>query len=381
MQNYHNSTINKENPENLVIHRQYDNQSDENLNLKKIPQDSVSEIGAKMSNNETSEPNENSKPLNKINFVTDSNQSGYSVDKNESKLQTDSSTSMNIKGVYSCFKCNNVLPSKRGLKQHQKQCNEIPDLNLEDKTSKYSCSNCSYRCQSPAILKIHERTHSGEKPFSCTFCDYKSGQKNNVAKHILVHMKEKPFRCQYCDYRCAQKNNLVVHERTHTGFKPFACTFCDYRTVQKPNLVKHMYLHTDQKPFSCDICSYRCVQKTNLTKHKQRHINENAGEKVDFQNKPYRPRQKSLKCAQCSYKCVQKSSLDKHVTFKHGGDSFPQILEGSYESYEQGLNLMKNCSEEVEMDGIQNLSVRKDVEIQRDPLETDDKSRFKVVST
>lgn len=283
-QNYIQNYTTRDNPQNLVVHRQFDNASP-------YHKDEIKDV---------KEPKENLKPTNNFN-----------------DLQIDEKDDvMNIKGEYFCYKCSELFTTKRNLKQHMKNCME--DGENCEKIGKYACSQCAYRCQSPAILKIHERKHTGVKPFSCNFCSYKSGQKNNVAKHILVHMKEKPFKCQYCPYRCAQKNNLVVHERTHTGHKPFACTFCDYRTVQKPNLVKHMYLHTDQKPFSCDMCSYRCVQKTNLTKHKQRHLNEKDGERLDKSPKSYKPRQKSAKCPHCPYRCVQKASMDKHLQFKHG---------------------------------------------------------------
>ncbi|KAL4712163.1 hypothetical protein ACJJTC_011024 [Scirpophaga incertulas] len=323
----------RESPHNLVMHRQFENSSPYE-EIRKGIRDEV-KIESKVEN-----PKENMKP-------SDQNKMYYqdNVQKTEMKPED---VSLDIIGEFRCYKCEQVFTSKRFLKQHSKTCTE-KDIENSDTLGKFSCTQCSYRCHAPATLKIHERVHSGEKPFSCTFCDYKSGQKNNVAKHILVHMKEKPFSCQYCDYRCAQKNNLVVHERTHTGFKPFACPYCEYRTVQKPNLVKHMYLHTDQKPFSCDMCNYRCVQKTNLTKHKQRHMNEKDAEKIDAKNqvKPYRPRQKSVKCPHCPYRCVQMATLEKHVLFKHSTE------------YETGLNLMK-CSETVNDEAIQNLSVKKD---------------------
>ena len=38
-------------------------------------------------------------------------------------------------------------------------------------------------------MTVHERTHSGEKPYSC----------------------------RYCAYRAAQKSTVTVHERTHSG--------------------------------------------------------------------------------------------------------------------------------------------------------------------
>lgn len=330
----------RENPQNLVIHRQYDNNSPYAEELKKLrPSQDSGDNGAK---SKIEDPKENLKPSDQNKILN-----SFSNENCDENIKLSEELAMSIKGEYACYRCNEIFPSKRGLKQHAKVCIEVEEST--EKIGKFGCSQCAYRCPSPAILKIHERTHSGEKPFSCNFCDYKSGQKNNVAKHILVHMKEKPFRCQYCDYRCAQKNNLVVHERTHTGYKPFACPYCDYRTVQKPNLVKHMYLHTDQKPFSCDLCTYRCVQKTNLTKHKQRHLNEkDVGKTVFKDQKPYRPRQKSVKCPHCSYRCVQKASMDKHMQFKHAG------LEYSGEAFDEGLNLRG------EDENVQNLSVKKE---------------------
>ncbi|VVC87865.1 unnamed protein product [Leptidea sinapis] len=347
-QNYFHNYVpgsSKENPQNLVVHKEYDNASPFDDEFKKNRQmiDNKNDLLKQEEPKENLRPNEQNRIFYYQNYV-EKNENDSNVN---NKLSDD--LSLSIKGEYRCYKCKEVFPSKRVLKQHSKSCEIGVDSNELEKLGKFSCSQCAYRCQSPAILKIHERTHTGEKPYACTFCDYKSGQKNNVAKHILVHMKQKPYSCKFCEYSCAQKNNLVVHERTHTGYKPFACPFCEYRTVQKPNLVKHMYLHTDQKPFSCDMCSYRCVQKTNLTKHKQRHLNEKEGEKMDVkgQNKPYRPRQKSVKCPYCSYKCVQKSSLEKHLQYIH---SDVDKMEDGAESPK------KNEASNI----IQNLSVKRD---------------------
>lgn len=357
IQNY--PEIARENPQNLVVHRQYDNNSPYADETKKKQEDVKK-------NTKIEHPKENLKPNDQNKLYYDYNDY-VNVEKNENDSSSHNKITeelaLNIKGEYACYKCNEVFPSKRLLKQHSKNC-ESADSDL-DKLGKFSCSQCAYRCQSPAILKIHERTHTGEKPYACTFCDYKSGQKNNVAKHILVHMKQKPFSCQYCDYKCAQKNNLVVHERTHTGYKPFACPYCDYRTVQKPNLVKHMYLHTDQKPFSCDMCNYRCVQKTNLTKHKQRHLTE--CDKMDIKNqvKPYKPRQKSVKCAHCSYRCVQKSSLDKHMQFKHSDIQTDMQFKQSdlrtdlqFKQSELQSDLSDGVNGTSDFDSIQNLSIK-----------------------
>lgn len=287
-----NFPVQNHNSQNVRVEREHDNNTQLNFNDKRVTVkiEQHNNIVNNTNNRTCEEKNENDSSC--VNKIQD----------DESDDTVLKECFNNIKGEFVCYKCNDKFDSKRSFKQHLKAC--------VDKEGKFGCVQCTYKCHSAAILKIHERTHTGEKPFSCRFCDYKSGQKNNVAKHMMVHMKEKPFHCQFCDYRCAQKNNLVVHERTHTGYKPFACTFCDYRTVQKPNLVKHLYLHTDKKPFSCDICNYRCVQKTNLTKHMRRHIPAKAT--TDGESKQLK------QCDHCKYKCIQQLSMDKHVQLKHG---------------------------------------------------------------
>ena len=43
---------------------------------------------------------------------------------------------------------------------------------------------CKQIFNSPSVLKIHVRTHTGEKPFRCNLCQYRSAQKGNVKTHL-----------------------------------------------------------------------------------------------------------------------------------------------------------------------------------------------------
>lgn len=60
------------------------------------------------------------------------------------------------------------------------------------------------------------------------------------------HRGEKTFSCDTCPYTAFTKADLVVHQRTHTGEKPFLCHFegCDHAYSQSGNLEMHKKTHT-----------------------------------------------------------------------------------------------------------------------------------------
>ncbi|XP_052872216.1 zinc finger protein 431-like [Anopheles cruzii] len=174
--------------------------------------------------------------------------------------------------------------------------------NVHENKKKHQCPHCSTAYAKEYLLKIHMRSHTGEKPFMCQVCSKTFYAARYLLRHMDVHNKDQN-QCPQCSRKFARKSSLVEHIRTHTGEKPFTCKVCDkaFHTTNNlrlhmnnhvngstavpqyqcpycrgkfklhSQLKNHIRTHTGEKPFVCKVCSKAFHSAAKLSVHKNIH--------------------------------------------------------------------------------------------------------------
>jgi len=175
---------------------------------------------------------------------------------------------------YQCDRCTYASSDNFKLKRH---------MRIHTGERPYKCDLCPAAFAQQNALKVHSLVHTGKKVlFQCPYCPTMLGRKIDVRNHVdKQHTPIGPIFCEVCNQSFTDRYSMRMHKKSHSGEKCFKCRQCPFESASQRLLEEHKLVHTGEKPFKCNICNKAFRIKQLLKRHHESKHNTNHVVKKD----------------------------------------------------------------------------------------------------
>lgn len=143
--------------------------------------------------------------------------------------------------AYKCTQCERAYSKREHLERHVRRAHD-------DVKGEHVCAICPSVFESAAALTVHERVHTGERPFVCIVCNSAFAQSGSLRSHMRIHTDERPFKCDECEATFRTSEHLQWHTNSkHKDKRSHACAVCGKRFAYNATMAKHQSTCTNHK--------------------------------------------------------------------------------------------------------------------------------------
>ncbi len=133
----------------------------------------------------------------------------------------------------------------------------------------FTCHVCGKTYSHKGNLVVHQRTHTGERPYDCSLCGKMFFSSNVQKKHIARHFKNGSAvsgttRATPSDQRPPGNGRPIV---SHDHAKPFKCDICGNLQLHRKS-----HLESEEQPFKCSVCGKAFKRANHLGNHQRVHL-------------------------------------------------------------------------------------------------------------
>ncbi|CDQ97261.1 unnamed protein product [Oncorhynchus mykiss] len=172
-----------------------------------------------------------------------------------------------------------ALPTSNGKTEEGSHSSSfMPSVNSEsERNTEYTTSNSPPMMTNP-LMPLMSEHFKAKFPFG-GLLDPLQGSETSKLQQLVENIDRKltdPNECVICHRVLSCQSALKMHYRTHTGERPFKCKVCGRAFTTKGNLKTHYTVHRAMPPLrvhhSCPICQKKFTNAVVLQQHIRMHM-------------------------------------------------------------------------------------------------------------